>query len=64
MSIEPVYTEADPLDAEEAAQERTFARRRQRVAEDASRSDIDLRNPWSWFVAALVLLLTFLASAQ
>lgn len=63
MSIEPVHIEADPLFAEEAAQERAFERRRQHVAEDARQSDIDLRNPWSWLLAGLVLLLTLLASA-
>lgn len=63
MSIEPVHTEADELDAEEAAQERAFERRRQLVAEDARKSDIDLTNPWSWFLAGLVLSLTIFACA-
>jgi cytochrome c-type biogenesis protein CcmH/NrfG len=63
MSIEPVFIEADPLDAEEAAQERALERRRQRVAEDARLSDINLGNPWSWVAAAIVVLLTILASS-
>ncbi len=63
MSIEPVYTEADPINAEEAAQERALERRRQRVAEDGRASDVDLTNPWTWLCGAIVLVLTILASS-
>jgi hypothetical protein len=63
MSIEPAFIEADPLDAEETAQELALARRQQRVAQDMAAADINLRNPWSWAYAAIVVLVTILASS-